>query len=140
MIQQEKTIKSFKTYDRRSGSIREILPRDNFLRRDLIRYRLAADLKPLAKDVPADSELFLLLRNDVNKRISQLSSVNSALEKKSKENSYYSNREYYNKDKHRNFGKYSYKNNKISKNFKAPQRSSAQGNKGCRQTNYWNKR
>ena len=38
-----------------------------------------ADLKPIVKDVPADSEP--LFRDDVKKRITQLLSVNSALQK-----------------------------------------------------------
>ena len=51
----------------------------NQLKRDLVKHKLSANYKPLAKDVPSGSDL--LLGDEINKIISQLSAINSALPK-----------------------------------------------------------
>ena len=109
----------------------------NQLRRDLMRHKLPNNLKPLAKDVPPGSDF--LFGDDINKRISQLSSTNSALQKSD-------NRSYtgYSGSNHHN-NKYNQKHNGKqkcykSKNYQAPHRSSGHGNKGFRQSNNYKKR
>ena len=67
------------------------------------------------------------------RRISQLSSVNQALPKNSKETHILGTKNTMIKI-NKSFGKYSYKNKKKSKNVKAPpQRSYSQGNQSARQ-------
>ena len=51
----------------------------NQLRRDILKSRLQAEMKQLTKNVPAESEL--LFGDDLNKRISQINNINSALAK-----------------------------------------------------------
>ena len=51
----------------------------NQLRRDLVQPESPPNLKPLAKDVPSGADI--LFGNEINKRISQLSATNSALQK-----------------------------------------------------------
>lgn len=51
----------------------------NQLRRDLVQPEPPPNLKPLAKDVPSGADI--LFGNEINKRISQLSATNSALQK-----------------------------------------------------------
>ena len=49
----------------------------NQLRRDILKSRLPAKMKQLTNNVPAESEL--LFGDDLNKRISQINNINSAL-------------------------------------------------------------
>ena len=51
----------------------------NQLRQDLIKHKLPANLKLLAKGVPPESDL--LFRDEINKSLSQLSTTNSALKR-----------------------------------------------------------
>ena len=51
----------------------------NQLRRDLVKHKLPANLKPLAKDVPSRSDL--LFGHEIKKRLSQFSATNSTLQK-----------------------------------------------------------
>ena len=51
----------------------------NQLRQDLVKHKLPANLKHLAKDVPPG--LDLIFEDETNKRISQISATNSALQK-----------------------------------------------------------
>lgn len=55
----------------------------NILKRDLIKHKLTNNLKPLVKDALAESEFLfrnnINKRNDINKKISHLSSTNSDL-------------------------------------------------------------
>ena len=68
-------------------STREI----NQFRRNLIKHNLPANLKPLAKDVPSGSDL--LFWDKINKRTSQLSATNSALQRPGNQ-AYSSNNKY----------------------------------------------
>ena len=51
----------------------------NHLRRDVLKSRLPAKMKQLTKNVSPESEL--LFGDDLNKRISQIKNINSALAK-----------------------------------------------------------
>ena len=106
----------------------------NALRRDLMKHKLPDHLKQLAKDVPSDSTH--LFGDDIQKRINQIAATNTALQKSST----------YQGSSQRQFSRQSsgYQSRSTrnpTKNYYAPQRSSAQGKKGdYKQSTYRGKR
>lgn len=114
----------------------------NNLRRDLMKHRLPAHLRKLVKNVPPDSKF--LFGDDIQKRISQIAATNTALQHQGRHHNQQNNSRYNNHNNHRQHQQ-SYSNNRSnyngSKNFNAPQRSSAQGKKGnYKQSSYKNRR
>lgn len=91
----------------------------NQLWRDLIKHKLLLNLNPFVKDVPPGFQL--LFGDDINERIGQISSNNSELHREDRDSNSHSKRDNHHKKTY-------------SKTYQAPQRHSAQGNKGFRQS------
>ena len=96
----------------------------NQFRRNNLKPRLSEKLKPLVENVPGESQW--LFGDDLNKRISQINNITSALTQSFR--SYQQNNGRYNDSSQSG---YSYSSQqKMTRNFQPSQRSSVQGRKG----------
>ena len=96
----------------------------NQFRRNNLKPRLPEKLKPLADNVPSESQW--LFGDDLSKRISQINNMNSALTQSFR--SYQQNNGRYNNSSHSGYSYSSHQ--KMTKNSQPSRRSSAQGRKG----------
>ena len=95
----------------------------NALRRNLKKHKLPDHLKQLVKDVPSDSTH--LFGDDIQKRVNQIAATNTALQKSSTLHG--SSQRQFSRQSN---GYQSRSTRNPTKNYYAPQRSSAQRKKG----------